>query len=80
MVVYLYYIFIEGPVGYVTFDFSGKYLCFGGNDVRLYKTDGWEQLKIFEDNKQAITGICFGKDSKYIATTSMDRNLRFYST
>lgn len=76
----------EGEVTAVKYDRSGEYLLIGGNDVRLLKVNGSNKkdeickiVKTFDDNTKPITGLAFGNDCKYIATTSLDKNLRIYS-
>lgn len=39
----------------------------------------WQDLKVFNDHTALATGVRFGKNAQYIASTSMDRTLKLYS-
>ncbi|XP_050432768.1 pre-mRNA-processing factor 19 [Adelges cooleyi] len=60
------------------FDQSGTYLGVAGTDVRVYMCKQWQELKVFNDHTALATGIRFGKNSQFIASTSMDRTLKLY--
>merc|ERR1712051_336512 len=60
------------------FDNSGTYLAVAGTDVRVYQCKQWQDLKIFNDHTALATGIRFGTNGSYIASTSMDRTLKLY--
>ena len=38
----------------------------------------WNELKILNDHTALATGVRFGKNAHYIASTSMDRTLKLY--
>lgn len=38
----------------------------------------WQQLKVFKDHTSMATGIQFGKDSQFIASSSVDGTLNLY--
>ncbi|XP_065367758.1 pre-mRNA-processing factor 19 [Calliphora vicina] len=61
------------------FDQSGTYLAIAGTDVRVYMCKQWQDLKVFNDHTALATGVRFGKNAQYIASTSMDRTLKLYS-
>ncbi|XP_054167222.1 pre-mRNA-processing factor 19-like [Oppia nitens] len=63
------------------FDQSGTYLAVAGTDVRVYESISkqWENLKTFADHTAAATGVRFGRDSRYLASVSLDRALKIYS-
>jgi len=63
----------------VEFDYSGNYLGVVGNKTHLYDTKTWTQFASFNDHKDVITDIKFGKNSNYFITTSMDRTMKIYS-
>ncbi|KOB76379.1 Wd-repeat protein, partial [Operophtera brumata] len=58
------------------FDQSGTYLAIAGTDVRVYLCRQWQELKVFNDHTASATGVRFGKNAQYIASTSMDRTLK----
>merc|ERR1719481_712297 len=60
------------------FDSSGTYLAVAGSDVRVYLCKQWNELKVMNDHTAAATGVRFGENSQYIASTSMDRTLKIY--
>jgi len=62
----------------LTFDHTGTYLAVAGTDVRVYLCKQWTDLKVFQDHTAAATGVRFGKNASYIASTSMDRTLKLY--
>jgi pre-mRNA-processing factor 19 len=70
-----------GPIHQVSFDPSGSYLAAAGTSIQVLKEVGkasWEVVKTFEDHKAAVTSVQFAPDSSYLASTSMDRSLKFY--
>lgn len=68
--------------GYVTrelcFDRSGTYLAVAGGDVRVLLCRQWQQILAFNEHTAAATGVRFGRDAAYLASTSMDRTLKIY--
>jgi len=61
------------------FDSSGSYLAVAGSDVRVYLCKQWEPLKVVSEHTAIATGVRFGQNASYLATTSMDRTLKIYS-
>jgi pre-mRNA-processing factor 19 len=68
-----------GVVSSVTFDHSGSYLACGGNDIRVFVVKQWEEIAAFKAHTSAVTGVRFGKHAQFLASTSMDRSLKFHS-
>lgn len=73
----------ESDLSSVVFDYSGKYLAVGGSDVRVFgfasggkKT--LEPLVTLTDHAAQVTGVIFGRHAHTLATTSLDRTLRFF--
>ncbi|XP_014672185.1 PREDICTED: pre-mRNA-processing factor 19-like isoform X2 [Priapulus caudatus] len=62
------------------FDQSGTYLAVAGTDVRVYLCKQWQELAVFGEHTQLVTGVRFAHNARFIATTSMDRSLKFFST
>merc|ERR1711936_185284 len=61
------------------FDTSGSFLAVAGSDVRVYLCKQWETLKVVSEHTAIATGVRFGQNAKYLASTSMDRTLKIYS-
>ncbi|CAF3708756.1 unnamed protein product [Adineta steineri] len=62
----------------LVFDQSGMYLGVAGTDVRVYQAKQWDLLKVFNDHTALATGIRFGSNANYLASSSMDRSLKLY--
>jgi pre-mRNA-processing factor 19 len=62
------------------FDQSGSYLAVIGNDLRIYGTKTWNDVAKFGEHSGMGTGVRFGVNASFIASTSMDRTLKFYSS
>lgn len=63
----------------VKFDHSGTYLGIIGTSTYIYHMKSWNLIAEFKENTDLVTDIKFGKDCKYFATTSLDRNLKIFS-
>lgn len=61
------------------FDSSGSYLAVAGTDVRIYSSKQWDNLKTFMDHTALATGVRFGENASYLASTGLDRSLKIYS-
>jgi pre-mRNA-processing factor 19 len=46
--------------------------------IRVYQAKQWDLLKVFNDHTALATGIRFGSNANYLASSSMDRSLKFY--
>ena len=44
----------------------------------MYVVKQWNQLVDLADATGAVTAVAFGADAKYVASTSLDRSLRFH--
>ncbi|CAF0981722.1 unnamed protein product [Didymodactylos carnosus] len=62
----------------LVFDQSGVYLGVAGTDVRVYQVKQWDLLKIFNDHTSVATGVRFGLNANYLASSSLDRSLKLY--
>jgi len=63
----------------LSFDSSGSYLAVAGSDVRMYLCKQWDTLKVISEHTAMATGIRFGENANYVASTSMDRTLKIYA-
>jgi len=62
------------------FDSSGTYLAVAGSDVRVYLCKQWNELKVLNEHTAMATGVRFGGNSQFLASTSMDRTLKVYGS
>ncbi|KAH9602067.1 hypothetical protein KSS87_007005 [Heliosperma pusillum] len=68
----------------VDFDHSGSYLAVASSDIRVYQVSSvkseWNCLKTLPDlsGTGKATSAKFGRDARYIAVGSLDRNLRIF--
>jgi len=62
----------------LSFDNSGSYLAVAGTDVRVLLCKQWNELLVMRDHTATATGVRFGDNARYIASTSMDRTLKIY--
>jgi len=60
------------------FDQSGSYLAVAGDDLRVFTTKDWDLVKNWTDHTDQVTGVRFGSDAGFLATTSKDRTLRIW--
>ncbi|CAB1099230.1 unnamed protein product [Ectocarpus sp. CCAP 1310/34] len=71
----------DGAAHSVAFDFSGSYLAAGGKKrTKVFAVKTWGELATYGDYGGSVTGVKFGKSASFLATSSMDRTLRFYGT
>jgi len=64
----------------LSFDSSGSYLAVAGTDVRVFLCKQWNELLVSHDHTATATGVRFGDNARYIASTSMDRTLKIYGS
>lgn len=61
------------------FDKSGNYLAVAGSNIQLYVVKQWELLRTITDHTGLVTSVKFGKNASFLASASMDRNLKYYA-
>jgi len=62
------------------FDLSGSYLAVAGDDLRVFGTKEWDLVKNWNDHTEQITGVKFGNNAGFLATTSKDRSLKIWKS
>lgn len=62
------------------FDPSGSYLAVAGNDVRIFISKQWENIKTCGDHTALVTGVRFGQNSQYIVSAGLDRTVKIYGS
>lgn len=62
------------------FDYSGVYYAIAGeSSLSVHMSKTWNEcLSIKSAHSDIITGVRFGPDASYIATSSKDRNLKIF--
>lgn len=71
---------LNQPIKRLNYDYSGKYLAVAlGQEVRIFTGKALDPVVTLEDHEGIVTDVKFGPDASFLATTSMDRNLRFWS-
>ncbi|CAN0172769.1 unnamed protein product [Pylaiella littoralis] len=69
----------DGAATSVAFDFSGSYLAAGGKKcTKVFAVKTWGELASFDGYGGAVSGVKFGKSASFLATSSMDRTVRFF--
>lgn len=48
------------------------------SSFRIYLCKQWQELGVFNDHTSLATGVRFGGNAEYLASTSMDRTVKFY--
>lgn len=61
------------------FDKSGNYLAVAGSNIQLYVAKQWSLLKTLTDHTGLVTSVKFGKNAAFLASASMDRNLKYFA-
>lgn len=67
------------PVNSTVFDFSGQYLAIAADNVKLYSTKTWNEIKVIGEHSQSVTDVAWGTDAKWLASASLDRHLNIYT-
>lgn len=62
----------------IAFDLSGSYLAIACEELVVYQAKGWELVKSWNDHKGSVTGVKFGSNANFFASTSKDRSLKFW--
>jgi len=62
------------------FDQSGTYLAVSGDDLRVFATKDWDIVKSWSDHSEQVTGVKFGNNASFLATTSKDRSLKIWKS
>jgi len=60
------------------FDYSGNYLAVGGSEISIFIAKTLEHIKTLNDHKAPVTDVKFSLDSTFLASTSLDRTLKFF--
>jgi pre-mRNA-processing factor 19 len=70
---------LDVPAKKLDYDYSGKYLAAAtGNEIRVFTGKHLDHVVTLDGHSAEVTDIKFGHDALFIASTSMDRTLRFW--
>jgi len=73
----------EGTVGVsaITIDYSGLYLAAAaGYTVDVLAVKEWNAINTFKEHSKLVTGLAWGPDASFLATSSMDRSVKILGT
>jgi len=62
----------------VAWDHSGSYLAASGSDIRLFVGKTLNHMATFSGHNGQVTDVKWGKDAHFLASSSMDRSLKFW--
>jgi pre-mRNA-processing factor 19 len=51
-----------------------------GTARRIHLVKQWDELAVLEQHTGPVTGVAWGPNASYLASTSMDRHLSFFGT
>jgi len=71
---------IEGEVLSVAVSYDGKYIASGGRDnfVRIYDSRSDSEIKCFAGHRDAVSSLCFQKDTYTLFSGSFDRCVKHW--
>ena len=72
---------INGEANDAVLDYSGQYLaCGGSKGIVVYESKTWGVVATLANcHSNSVTGLRFGPDATFLASTSKDRSLKFFS-
>jgi len=63
----------------IQYDPSGKYLAAScGSEIRVFSGRYLEHVQTYDEHTNDVTGLRWGKDSRWLASTSLDRSLKIW--
>jgi len=62
----------------INWDYSGTYLAVAGSEVRIYMGKTLNHIASLSKHTNTVTGVQFGADATWLATCSMDKNLKIW--
>jgi pre-mRNA-processing factor 19 len=66
------------PINDIAFDGYGNYLAIGMDTVRLWNWRERTELATLGSHIGPVTGVAWGADAKWLASSSLDKTVRFY--
>lgn len=72
---------VDSTPSKIRYDGSGKFLASAcGSEIRIFSGRNLEYVQTFDEHTKDVTGIQWGRDSKWLATTSLDRSLKIWGS
>jgi pre-mRNA-processing factor 19 len=62
----------------VSWDYSGTYLAVAADDIRVFSGKALNHIATYNKHTKAVTDVKWGSSAKFLASTSMDRSLKFW--
>jgi len=62
----------------VEWDYTGSYLAVAGTEIRIYVGKAMNHAVSLAGHSGLVTDVKWGKDAQFLASTSMDRSLKFW--
>jgi len=70
---------LDVPVKRLDYDYSGTYLAAAtGKEIRIFTGKHLEHVTTLDSHTAVVTDVKFGADATFLASTSMDRSLKFW--
>jgi pre-mRNA-processing factor 19 len=70
---------LDTQVVSLDYDYSGKYLAAAtGSEIRIFTGKTLDHVTTLDGHTDAVTGVKFGRDARFLASTSMDRTLKVW--
>jgi pre-mRNA-processing factor 19 len=70
----------SGQVNSLSWDYSGTYLAVASDDIRVFSGKALNHIATLSGHKKEVTDVKWGSSAKFLASTSMDRSLKFWGT
>jgi len=62
----------------VSWDYTGTYLAVAADDIRVFSGKALNHIATYNKHTKAVTDVKWGSSAKFLASTSMDRSLKFW--
>jgi len=69
----------SGDLAALDIAYSGKYVAVAGKEISVFSTEDLQIVKTLSDHTQQATDVKWSRDGSFLASVSLDRNLKFFS-
>lgn len=70
---------VQASINALAFDYTGQWLAFGADDVRVMHSKKWKHLVTLPGTNARVTDLAFGRSGTSITASTLDGLLQFYS-